>query len=471
MIDAHCHIAQLGYLAGATNVGPDVAKEISDIQDILSRASPDESGWIVGRGYADYALVERRSPTRDDLDHAVRDAPCVIYHASLHECVLNTSALRQLGLLDVWDDPPGGRYGRDQAGRLDGRAIEAPMFTLFAAAISERLQRDGRDLVARATAHLASFGITSCIDANTTADEVRALADAARADLLAIRVGSLCRFADLQAIVSSDAFFGIPADTLRIVGAKVFADGGMTNRTAAVEPAYDRPAGEKGLLLMDERAIADAARKSAEHGLGLGVHAQGERAIGAAVAALRSADRAATTLRRIEHGGAFSPALQRAAADADLTVVSQPAFISVLGDGFIDAFGSRRARYLYPFRTLLGLGMDLAFSSDAPVVTPSPWVGARDAQLRLTAGGAAMNEQECLTADEVLERYTRAAARSGAPAPDAGSLAAGRPADFVVIDDPLLEPAEKWGELRVVATVVSNRVRFGDVRRPSSARA
>jgi len=464
MIDAHCHIAQLGYLAAAADVGPDVTTDISGIQQILSDGTPDSTGWIVGRGYVDYALRERRSPTRDDLDQAVGDVPCVIYHASLHECVLSTAALRELGIDDGHDDPLGGRYGRDSTGRLDGRAIEAPMFALFAAAISERLTRGGSDVAASATAHLASFGITSCVDANTTPDELRALADAARSGDLAVRVGTLCRYDDLESTLASAPLEGIPDDVLRIVGAKVFADGGMTNRTAAVEPAYERPAGEAGLLLMDETTIAQVVRKCAEHGIGVGVHAQGERAIAAAIAAFASTPGTGAALHRIEHGGAFSPELREAAAGKSITVVSQPGFLSVLGDGFIEAFGPRRATYLYPFRSLLEKGVDVAFSSDAPVITASPWVGARDAQLRTTSSGSLMNDGEALTAVETLDRYTSAGARSGAPASDVGTLAVGRRADFVVMEDPLLEPAATWTERAIMATVVANKVRF---HRPS----
>lgn len=283
LIDAHCHISQLGYLAAATDVGPNVASDIVGIQQLLARARPDPTGWIVGRHYVDYALRERRPPTRHDLDRAVGDIPCVIFHTSLHECVVNTAALRELGIADDQIDPAGGTYGRDSSGRLDGRLIEGPMFALFADAISASLARAGRDLVAAATGHLASLGITSCVDANTTADELAALADAARSGVVAVRVGSLCRYADLDTVTAPDALAGVPADVLAIVGAKVFADGGMTNRTAAVEPPYERPAGQTGLLLLTADAIRGAARRCQERGLGLGVHAQGERAIGAAI--------------------------------------------------------------------------------------------------------------------------------------------------------------------------------------------
>lgn len=460
MIDAHCHIAQLGYLAAATDIGPDIASDIPGIQQLLARARPDATGWIVGRRYVDYALRERRSPTRHDLDRAVGDVPCVIFHTSLHECVVNTAALCKLGIAEDQGDPPGGKYGRDSSGRLDGRMIEGPMFALFAAAISAALARAGRDLVATATGHLAALGITSCVDANTTADELATLADAARSGDLAVRVGSLCRYADLETVTGPGALEGVSPEVLTVVGAKVFADGGMTNRTAAVAPPYERPAGEAGLLLLDGAAITVAVRRCQELGLGLGVHAQGERAIGAAIKAFEVAGRRKGFLQRIEHGGAFSPPLQRAAAEVGITVVSQPGFLSAFGDGFIEAFGMRRAAYLYPFRSLRDHGIKLAFSSDAPVITASPWVGMRDAQLRLTRAGVILGDGQQLTPSEAIDAYTSVAALTGVPAADAGVLAAGHPADFVVVEDPLGESHAPRHEAPVIATFVGNRARY-----------
>ena len=103
------------------------------------------------------------------------------------------------------------------------------MFDLFAAAISARLRADGATVVAEATRHLASFGITSAIDANTTADEMQALIAAARGDRLATRIGMLSRYGDLRRSLAEIEEARVDATRLRIVGAKAFADGGMSS--------------------------------------------------------------------------------------------------------------------------------------------------------------------------------------------------------------------------------------------------
>ncbi len=140
LIDAHCHVADIGYLAAAADCGQPSAPDIAAMQARLRQAAertPDGT-WVTGAGYAEYKLREGRHPTRTELDEAVPNRPAVLYHTSLHVCVLNTAALREAGFADGQPDPPGGAFGRDSEGRLDGVVYEAPMFALFEA----RIRRD-----------------------------------------------------------------------------------------------------------------------------------------------------------------------------------------------------------------------------------------------------------------------------------------------------------------------------------------
>ncbi len=129
LIDAHCHVADIGYLAAAADCGQPSAPDIAAIQARLRQAAertPDGS-WVTGTGYAEYKLREGRHPNRAELDAAVPNRPAVLYHTSLHVCVLNTAALREAGFAEDQPDPPGGAFGRDSEGRLDGVVYEAPM--------------------------------------------------------------------------------------------------------------------------------------------------------------------------------------------------------------------------------------------------------------------------------------------------------------------------------------------------------
>src|SRR5581483_11472769 len=167
LIDAHCHVADVGYLAAAADCSqpsaPDIATIQARLREVAGRTPAD--AWVTGGGYAEYKLRENRHPTRADLDEAIPDRPAVVYHTSLHACVLNTAALRAAGFADGQPDPPGGAFGRDDAGRLDGVVFEGPMFALF----TRNLRRDLGELGAAQRARvvdtagqrLAALGVTA----------------------------------------------------------------------------------------------------------------------------------------------------------------------------------------------------------------------------------------------------------------------------------------------------------------------
>ena len=460
LVDAHCHLAQLGVLASAADLRPGQVGDLTGLLDAMAATAPDATGWVTGHGYTEYGLRDGRSPTRSELDSAIPRDPAVVFHASLHTCVVNSVALAVLGLDDGSPDPSGGRLGRAADGALDGRLVEAPMFDLFASLISQRLRLEGPALVAAATRRLAAFGITTCVDANTTADEFAALAAGASGGRLAVRVACLLRYEDASRVLATG-----PEGTdgrLDVIGAKVFADGGMSSRTAAVEPAYVTPAGERGMLLLDARALAARARACAELGIGIGVHAQGERAIEATLDAVATVGRDAPPVRRLEHAGAFAPPLRARARDLGLQVATQPAFLSSLGDGFLEAFGLIHSRYLYPLRSIIDLGIPVSGSSDAPVVTASPWMAMRDAVLRRTSSGAIIAEAERIDVAAALAMYMSGGSPMTSVRPSVGRIAAGMAADLVVVDrDPSSTAAEDLADTRVVATILDGRLQHG----------
>src|SRR5262249_40608191 len=140
LIDAHCHVANIGYLAAETDYSQPSAPDIPAVQARLpGAAAPAPPGsWGTGGGGGGDKARRGRQPTPADLDQAVPDRPAVLYHASLHACVLNTVALTEAGFTDGQPDPAGGALGRDEQGRLDGVVFEGPMFALF----ERNLRRD-----------------------------------------------------------------------------------------------------------------------------------------------------------------------------------------------------------------------------------------------------------------------------------------------------------------------------------------
>src|SRR6516165_8620188 len=243
LIDAHCHLCNVAYLASGADCSqpatPDIPAIVAQMRNAADRAP--EGSWVTGSGYVEYKLREGRHPTRADLDGAVPGRPAILFHTSLHACVLNTPALREAGLDDRQPDPPGGRFGRDREGRLDGVIYEGPTFTLLWGGLRrdmERMSAAGRAaLVARAGQHFAALGVTAACDADTRRASLTAYAEADERDLLCVRIAGLVVHDEADWLLGS-GLRGRRSPRLAAESVKIWADGGMSSRTAAIHGSY-----------------------------------------------------------------------------------------------------------------------------------------------------------------------------------------------------------------------------------------
>jgi predicted amidohydrolase YtcJ len=465
LIDAHCHVADVGYLAAAADCSQPSAPDIAAIQARLREAAgrTPPGSWVTGSGYVEYKLREGRHPTRADLDQAVPHRPAVLYHTSLHACVLNSAALAEAGFADGQPDPAGGAFGRDGEGRLDGVVYERPMFALFEQNLRADLTRMGAagraGLVQRAGQRLAAFGLTAACEADMRRDSLAAFAEADADGLLSLRIYGLVVHDQLDWLLAS-GLRGRRSDRLAAEAIKIWADGGMSSRTAAIHGHYPVPPYGSGILYFERDELTGMVRDFDARGFQVAIHAQGDRAIETVLDAFAAtlaggAGAARNPLRhRIEHGGAMYPPLAARAAELGIVVVSQPGLLSTLGDGFAEAFGDRSDQ-LYGFRSWQQAGITVAGSSDAPVITADPLLGIRDAILRRTGRGRVLGPAERLTAREALALYTTKAAFAARREGEIGSLEPGKLADFVVLDEnPLAANAEQIADIGVLATVL-----------------
>jgi len=462
LIDAHCHVADVGYLAAAADCSQPAASDIAAIQARLSQAADQtpEGSWVTGGGYAEYKLREARHPTRAELDQAVPGRPAVLYHTSLHACVLNTAALREAGFADEQPDPPGGAFGRDSQGRLDGVVYEAPMFALFARNLRRDIARMGAGadggLVQAAGRRLAALGLTAACDADMRRDTFAAFAQADAGGLLSQRIYGLVVHDQLDWLLTA-GLQGRHSGQLATEAVKIWADGGMSSRTAAIHGTYPVPPHGSGILYFERDELTEMVRDFDARGFQVCIHAQGDRAIETvldAYAAVLAPGAGNPRRHRIEHGGAMYPPLAARAAALGIVVASQPGFLSALGDGFAEAFGDRSDQ-LYSFASWQREGITVAGSSDAPVITADPLIGIRDAILRRTGDGRVLGPAEGLSARDALALYTTRAAFACHRESEIGSLEPGKLADFVVLDrNPLAAEPEQIPGIAVLATVL-----------------
>jgi predicted amidohydrolase YtcJ len=466
--DCHNHLILYSYLLSSLDMTPAKVGSIADIVGLVkqatSQAQPGQ--WVKGFGFIDYALSDHRYPTRQDLDPVSPDHPVVLYHTSFHACVLNSKALEIFNISESTQPLTGGEIEREADGAPSGVLHDANMMLVLNMLFDQDLggmSPSGKaGMIAAGTARFAQLGLVGAADALVTPTSMTAYMDARQSGALNIRVYTMHEINRADELIKSGLRTGIGDDWLRVGPIKIFADGGMSNRTAAMTEPYLTPPHDQGLVVTDREQLIDHLAVCDQAGFQVAVHAQGDRAISDTLDAYESVlgPKSDNPLRhRIEHGGCMFPHLLKRAAAMNVPVAVQPGMFSILADGWIEAYGQAKADRLYPYRDMLDAGIVLGGSSDCPVIGQDPRPALRDAALRKSPSGAGINQGQAITVDELIRAYTSGSAHMVHNENLAGTLEPGKLADLTIFKtDPRKVPAEEIVEIPITMTIVGGKV-------------
>jgi len=477
--DAHNHM--IGFGLALTEVD----LRVTSLDELYARvarqaAATKEGEWVVGSGYDQTKTGGH--PNRDALDRVAPKHRVWLKHTSGHMCVVNSLVLADLGIDAAAPHVDGGRVTTDDAGRPTGLLEERaqglvgglthpyPVSTLAAA-------------VARAAEQYLREGLTSVTEAGIgggwvghSPAELAAYQAARDAGRLPVRVELMVASEVLHPIgahpgdgmelgLDLGIGTGFGDDWLRIGPMKIFTDGSLVGRTAAMSQPYEGQPGNSGYLQADAAELTATIIAAHRAGWRVAAHAIGDRAIDLALDAFETA--AAQYPRtdprhRIEHFAASRPDQVIRASERAVVAVPQGRFCTELGDGMMAAVGPSRHSWLYRQRSLLEAGMVLPGSSDRPVAAGAPLLGIHDMVNRRASSGAPFNAAEAVTADEALRAYTRGSAYASKAEHRKGSITPGKLADFTVVsEDPTAVAADRIAGLEVLATIVGGEIRYG----------
>jgi predicted amidohydrolase YtcJ len=461
--DAHCHVLSFGLTLlqvplKATTRMEDVARAIGGR---ARRTPPGE--WVRAHGYNDNKLAERRHPTRRDLDPVSPAHPAWLQHTSGHMGVANSVALALAGVTRDTLDPVGGVIDRDASGAPTGLLKETAQ-QLVTSVTPRPSVAHAKAALAAASRRFVAEGLTSVQDALTGRfmdDEIAAYQDAAADGALAVRTSLLV---DVERLRIDGGRFdfalglhgGFGSERLRLGGIKIFLDGSLIGRTAAMSAPYVSDPDTRGFLLKPEPRIREQVAATVASGWQVAMHAIGDEAIDVAVRAVDElmGARARRLRPRIEHCGVLRPDLIRAIRRLGIVVVTQPRFIDELGDGFRRAIGDERLALCYPLRTLRGC--HVAFSSDRPVVDGAPLLGIQAAVTQRTDSRAPYVPRERIDVTRALTWYTAGGAYAQGRERDLGTLEVGKWADFCALaGDPRRVAPDTIGAIPVTLTAVA----------------
>jgi predicted amidohydrolase YtcJ len=481
-IDAHTHLCWAGLEAGATDIS--AASSIDEALGLIEAAvcSAAAGAWVDVAGYDQRVLG--RHLTAADLDRVGRGRRVHVQHRSGHVCVVSSDVLAQLpdGYLTT------GREGVDVGpdGQPTGVLAESAMLGVrelrvpyAQTAIVDALERTARVCLAQGVTMCAEAGIGTGLLGHSPV-ELAAYQTAVEQGRLPVRA---------QVMVAADVLHDLPAnaadglsrgvdlglrtglgDTRLSIGAlKIYTDGGMMARTAALtEPYFSGlgiPGSNCGMLQRDPADLIATMVDGHAAGWQLAVHAIGDRALDVALDGIEQAQRSRPrpgARHRIEHAGLVRPDQLRRMAALSVAAVIQPTFLHAYGDDYAAILGPERARFLYRGRSFLDAGVRIAGSSDRPVADGAPLRAVAFMVDRQSSSGQVIGPGEELTVTEALEAYTIHAAWACGAERWVGSITPGKQADFVVLaEDPRRVAPARIPEIEVIATLVGGEVLHG----------
>ena len=464
LIDSHGHVMGLGFSALTLDL-----TEAKSLPDALARiaayakAHPDRP-WIIGRGWNQELWPEKRFPTAAELDAAVPDRPVWLTRVDGHAGWANSKALAAAGVSAASTDPTGGKIERAlPGGRPAGVLIDNAM-ELIDAKVPPPRPEDRDMALAKAQDILLSRGVTAVADMGTSIDDWQSFRRAGDYGTLRVRIMAYASGTEQMSLIGGPG----PSpwlydDRLRLNGVKLYVDGALGSRGASLKAPYADAPGSKGLRITSDTQLKNLMSRAALDKFQIAVHAIGDEANAAVLAAIEdmSATYGGDRRWRIEHAQVVDPVDIARFGKHGIIASMQPVHQTSDREMAEKRLGPARLSGAYAWKSIQASGARIVFGSDVPVEVADPFAGWAAAISRTGPDGQPLGGwqvQERVTREEAFAAYTSGGAYAGFAEGRFGRLATGERADFVFIDrDPFLASPAELRDTRVIEVWVGGR--------------
>ena len=474
-IDAHGHFGWAAMVGSWANLKHDsyydrnpvpleaILQKLRDHRDEYG-LSPGE--WILGFGYHEALLDEKRKMKKWDLDRIATEQPIFVAHKSGHSCTLNSKGLELMGIAAETPDPPGSTICRTERGLEPDGEVLGPLGQkiIFGEIPLEDGSRNAVK-VRNAQADYFRYGITTAQEGKTTRAFFDLIDEAAENGTLKLDIASYLEPHVIDEVLENGRYtVGRYRNHLKVSGIKLMMDGTLSG-TALLTRPYDNDPGNCGLAYMTEDEFVEKARRALENGWQFAVHAIGDAAV----------DRVLDGYERLVRELGIDPSLQRnigihySVAREDQIERSRrlgvfvsffPSIIGTLGEFFARNIGADRSEAICPARFATDRGMRFSMHNDYPINGPDPLILVWNAVTR-----ASLTSDRVLRPDlripviEALKAITSYAAYQYFEEERKGTITTGKNADLAILDQNILE----IDPMRIPSVKVLTTIKDGEV--------
>ena len=474
-IDSHMHVLNFGQALCAAPLHLHT-RSLEDMLQCLKdhRHSALRGNWLLGRGWNQDLFTDiHRMPTRHDLDTVAADIPICAVRACGHALVLNSFALKLLGITAETPQPDGGQIVLEN-GEPNGILFDNAMDMVYAAIPAPSME-ELKAMLRTACAALNAYGVTSChsddycVFANVPWQQInQAFQELEETGELTVRVYEQCNFTnldDLAGFIAAGNRTGHGTDYFRIGPLKMLGDGALGARTAYLTQPYADDPSTRGLSVFTQEAFDEMIGFANANSMQVAVHTIGDACLDMVLSSIRKA--LADHPRKDHRHGIVHCQITRAdqlkaLAELGLHIYAQSIFLDYDIRIVEQRVGHNLAQTSYSWKTLMESGCSVSNGTDCPVELPNAMGGIQCAVTRSALDGTGPYlRNEAFTVQEAIDSYTATGAYASFEENVKGKIHPGMLADFVVLGaNPFAVAQDHIKDIPILATYIGGRQVF-----------
>ncbi len=469
-VDAHAHLEGLGIALMTLDLAG-----TNSVQEIQSRVADDVAhsagrSWVRGRGWDQNRWTSKVFPDRSMLDAVSSTVPMLLVRIDGHAVWVNSKVIALSGITRFTPDPPGGKILRDASGEPTGVFVDNAMDTIRAL-LPPPTREERMRAVKAAIAVCTRVGLVGVHDMGVDEDLIAIYRDLITEGNFPFRVYAAIdgagRTWEQHRVSGPESDFGNGRLSVRAL--KLYADGALGSRGAALIAPYSDDPGNRGITVTSSDGMRTIVQQAVEAGFQVCTHAIGDRANAMTLdvyeSVIKASGKKGSDLRlRIEHAQVLDPADIPRFARLGVIPSMQPTHCTSDMPWVEERLGPVRCRTAYAWRSLLRTGVIIPAGSDFPVEAPNPLWGFYAAITRQDRSGqpdSGWHSEQCMMREEALRAFTLWPAVASFHEAQTGTLTRGKWADFVVLSQDIMHvsPAEIL-HTEILMTVVAGEVVF-----------